>query len=118
MKRLIDDQAATKAFLKNRYNIAHDGQGFNPKWFEECMDVLYEPIIEWYDKLDPYDDQTWVLCFVGDDNDKPKTRNMTSWIGDYHEAENFPFRAAGKNPRGFRFWRHATPVNLKIRYKV
>jgi hypothetical protein len=109
MKRLIDDMSAQDIL---DYWYSND---INDDLFQ-CLDKLCAPIPEWYDKLDPDDDDTWVLCFV-DDYD-PTNTSVAVWIDSYNvDRETFHFGVTPDQPFGVDTYTYATPVDLNIRYK-
>jgi len=107
MKRLIDDMTAENILTYyHAMTTPIDSLAL-------CLSELCEPIPEWYETLDPEDDQTWVLCYVGYDN--PYEFNEIVWIGRYKESEVYRFGIAGSWKK--QFFRYATPVDLSLRYK-
>ena len=69
--------------------------------------------LEWYDTLDPEDDQTWVLCKVSYDPDF--ALDQVVWIGTYKKDATYRFGLAGSWRR--QFFQYATPVDLSTRYR-
>tara|TARA_R110000851_G_scaffold11492_2_gene40283 strand:+ start:1517 stop:1849 length:333 start_codon:yes stop_codon:yes gene_type:complete len=107
MKRLIDDKGATVALL---YNLIWGKADITHARFNECIYELYAPIAEWYDKLNPYDTDTWVPCFVS--NNDSRSREAMAWVVDYDRKFPSPFNTGGGS-----YYLYATPVDLNIRYK-
>jgi hypothetical protein len=106
MIRLIDDMSAKKI-----YDILISNTGLS---LQESLEKLCAPVpAEWYDTLDPDDDQTWVLCDVGYDH--PSIASEIVWVGKYNEGDVYRFGIAGSWKK--QFYRYATPVDLNIRYK-
>ena len=103
MKRLIDDMNAADMKL----SWARWSKGIDA-WCDE----MCNPIPEWYDTLDPNDDQTWVLCNVS--YHTPYECDEVVWIGKYKESEVYRFGIAGSWKK--QFFRYATPVDLNLRY--
>ena len=70
---------------------------------------VWEPkMSEWQDTLDPYDSETWVLCFVSDYSST--ARECVAWVAHF-ESGPYPFGS------GFgRKYKYAKPVDLNIRY--
>jgi hypothetical protein len=101
MKRLIDDMDAAAMKL----SWARWSKGIDA-WCEE----MCKPITEWYNKLDPDDDDTWVLCFTSDVS--AEGRRRVAWIVSYREGELYPYVCVGSGRS-----KYATPVDPNIRYK-
>tara|TARA_R110000851_G_scaffold11492_2_gene40280 strand:+ start:879 stop:1199 length:321 start_codon:yes stop_codon:yes gene_type:complete len=105
MKRLIDDKETIVAMRLELYKLANSEVMFN-----RLIEELYAPIAEWYDKLDPEDNKTWVLCFVSDSS--PTSREYAEWVASCVSGP-YPFIC------GFGHeYKYATPVDLSIRYEV
>jgi hypothetical protein len=80
----------------------------------EVLKDLCKPIPDnWYDNLDPDDDQTWVLCNVS--YDTSYECDEVVWIGRYKEDANYRFGLAGSWRS--QFFQYATPIDLNLRYK-
>tara|TARA_R110000822_G_C15007487_1_gene461545 strand:+ start:53 stop:397 length:345 start_codon:yes stop_codon:yes gene_type:complete len=111
MVRLIDDKEATVARLCELYGR----NAFGEDRFNQCIEDLYATIPEWHDKLDPDDEETWVLCFVSDGS--PEDRDEIVWIYSHDPESGYPFNVATTRGRGQECYEYATPVDLNIRYK-
>ena len=101
MKRLIDDMSAADMKL----SWARWGNGIDA-WCE----ALCNPVLEWKDKIDPTDLDTWVLCFVTDNGST--SRHNVVWVQRY-KASTYPFSCVQGG-----IHKYATPVDLSIRYEV
>jgi hypothetical protein len=110
MSRLIDTLNANE--LNDYLEDVSTTQGWLPYKSDaevrQKLERLFAEEPQWFDGLDPEDNQTWVLCFVSDDS--PKETWLSAWVTDVFEDEYVvPCRSGG--------WKYATPIDLNVRYK-
>ena len=110
MKRLIDDKEATWNRLYRLIWGADRREGdLDEQDLDACIEELYAPIPEWYDKIDPDNSDTWVLCFVNDTF--VNSRISPAWVTRC-ECGPYPFTTIHSG-----LYKYATPVDLSIRYE-
>ena len=110
MARLIDkmtDREVHDTVLNYMCGIGYGVH--NPTGLRQKLEKLFAKELQWFDKLEPDDEQTWVLCFVSDY--APEGRMCTAWI---HDKDDYGYMVAS-GPGGC--WKYATPIDLNVRYK-
>tara|TARA_R110000744_G_scaffold298610_1_gene408200 strand:+ start:161 stop:502 length:342 start_codon:yes stop_codon:yes gene_type:complete len=109
MTRLIDTM--TGAEVRGRLSPFFDGTCCYEDldaWLTEELENLFAEEPQWFDKLDPTDDQSWVLCYLSDDS--PEDRRRCAWVMRHNGCVYMTSRLNG-------CWKYATPVDLNVRFR-
>ena len=72
-------------------------------------------LIDWKNKLDPDDSETWVLCFVSDSSST--SRECAVWVTRC-ESGPYPFTTVPCGLYKTCIYKYATPVDLSIKYEA
>ena len=109
MNRLIDTMSADQlsAYLDD-VGTAQDWLPYkSDAEVRQKLERLFAKEPQWFDKLDPADNQTWVLCYLSDDS--PEDTCHVDWVTrkDYFYYQ-YEYRLK---------WKYATPVDLNVRFK-
>ena len=98
LETFLDNVAATRA-----------SRDMSDAEVRQELERLFAEEPQWFDNLDPDDNQTWVLCFVSDDS--PEETWLSAWvINVFEDGYAVPQRRLHR-------WKYATPVDLNVRFK-
>ena len=112
MTRLIDTM--TGAEVRGRLSPFFDGTCCYEDldaWLTEELENLFAEEPQWFDKLDPTDDQSWVLCYLSDDS--PEETWHVDWVGSVIDDRY----VSVEYKNDCNCWKYATPVDLNVRFK-